>query len=63
MDLKLNKDFLEFHSLPLDTIVSLIDRASELAKLWTDRAMPQALQGKRVGVIVDDAGTNAEALS
>ena len=56
MTLKPSKDFLEFHSLPLETILSLIDRATELAKLWNDRAMPQALQGARVGVIVDDTG-------
>lgn len=56
MTLKPTKDFLEFHSLPLETILLLIDRAAELAKLWNDRAMPQTLQGERVGVIVDDTG-------
>jgi ornithine carbamoyltransferase len=56
MTLRPTKDFLEFHSLPPETILSLVDRAAELAKLWNDRAMPQTLQGKRVGIIVDDTG-------
>ncbi|MBX5195722.1 ornithine carbamoyltransferase [Rhizobium sp. NZLR10] len=56
MDFKSNKDFLEFHSLPLDTITAIIERAGQLAKHWTDRTMPQALRGQRVGIIVDDTG-------
>ncbi|ARO24007.1 aspartate/ornithine carbamoyltransferase domain-containing protein [Rhizobium sp. TAL182] len=51
-----NRDFLEFHSLPLDTVTAIIDRAGQLAKHWADRTMPQSLLGKRVGVIVDDTG-------
>lgn len=56
MPSKPTKDFLEFHSLPLETILALVRRAAELAKLWDDNAMPQTLQGKRVAVIVDDTG-------
>ncbi|MBY3441768.1 ornithine carbamoyltransferase [Rhizobium laguerreae] len=56
MDFKQNRDFLEFHSLPLEVITAIIDRAGQLAKHWADRTMPQSLQGKRVGIIVDDSG-------
>lgn len=56
MNFKANRDFLEFHSLPLDTIATLIDRAGQFAKHWSDRAMPQVLHGKRIGVIIDDTG-------
>ncbi|MBB4192654.1 ornithine carbamoyltransferase [Rhizobium aethiopicum] len=56
MDPTLNKDFLEFHSLPLDTVAAIIDRADQLAKHWAGRTMPQSLHGKRVGIIVDDTG-------
>ncbi|MDK4735828.1 ornithine carbamoyltransferase [Rhizobium sp. CNPSo 3490] len=51
-----NRDFLEFHALPLDTVTAIIDRAGQLAKHWADRTMPQSLLGKRVGVIADDMG-------
>ncbi|ANK91534.1 MULTISPECIES: ornithine carbamoyltransferase [unclassified Rhizobium] len=51
-----NKDFLEFHSLPPDTIIQLIDRSAQLAKRWNSRTMPQSLSGKRIGIIVDDTG-------
>ena len=51
-----NKDFLEFHGLPKDILLSLIDRAQSLARAWNDRAMPQSLSGKRVALIADDSG-------
>ncbi len=51
-----NRDFLEFHSLPPSVILGIIDRADQLAKHWHERTMPQALFGKRVGIIVDDTG-------
>ncbi|AJC80163.1 aspartate/ornithine carbamoyltransferase domain-containing protein [Rhizobium etli bv. phaseoli str. IE4803] len=56
MNSKPNKDFLEFHSLPLDTIIQLIDRSAQLANHWQSRTMPQSLSGKRIGIIVDDTG-------
>lgn len=56
MNSKPNKDFLEFHSLPADTIIKLIDRSHQLAKHWHSRTMPQSLSGKRIGIIVDDTG-------
>ncbi|WP_416066467.1 ornithine carbamoyltransferase [Rhizobium sp. ZK1] len=52
----MHKDFLEFHSLPSETIFRIIERACDLAKCWVDRAMPQSLFGKRVSLIVDDSG-------
>lgn len=51
-----DKDFLEFHGLPKETLLSLIDRAQSLATAWDDRAMPQVLSGKRVALIADDSG-------
>ncbi len=48
--------FLEFHSLPADTLHSIIKRACDLAGHWADRTIPQTLSGKRVGLIVDDSG-------
>ncbi|MBB3452579.1 ornithine carbamoyltransferase [Rhizobium sp. BK313] len=51
-----NRDFLEFHGLPPDVILSIIDRAQFLATAWTDRTMPQSLFGKRVALIADDSG-------
>jgi len=50
------KDFLEFHGLPTDVILSIIDRAQFLATAWADRAMPQSLSGKRFALINDDSG-------
>jgi len=52
----LQKDFLEFHSLPPEAIFGIIERAGQLARLWADRSMPQSLLDKRVGLIVDDTG-------
>ncbi|WFU68805.1 ornithine carbamoyltransferase [Bradyrhizobium sp. CB2312] len=51
-----NRDFLQFQDLGADTIKSIVDRAQVLAAAWHDRAMPQTLAGKRVGLIVDDGG-------
>lgn len=51
-----DKDFLEFHGLPKEIILSLIDRAQSLATAWDDRTMPQSLSGKRVALIADDGG-------
>ncbi|MEH2527894.1 MULTISPECIES: ornithine carbamoyltransferase [unclassified Bradyrhizobium] len=56
MRMESNKDFLEFHGLPKEIILSLIDRARSLATAWNDRAMPQSLSGKRVALIADDSG-------
>ncbi|MHC2454577.1 hypothetical protein ACVMIX_001218 [Rhizobium leguminosarum] len=39
MNFNQNRDFLEFHSLPLDAITAIIDRACQLAKHWADRTM------------------------
>ncbi|MDH7802761.1 MULTISPECIES: ornithine carbamoyltransferase [unclassified Rhizobium] len=50
------KDFLEFHDLPADVVLSIIDRAGSLAEEWSKAATPQLLKGKRVGLIVDDTG-------
>lgn len=51
-----NKDFLEFHGLPVEISLSLIDRAQSLATAWHDRTMPRSLSGKRVALIADDSG-------
>ena len=51
-----NRDFLEFHSLPIEVIFAVIDRAGKLAAHWHGRTMPQSLLGKRIGIIVDDTG-------
>ena len=56
MRMESNKDFLEFHGLPKEIILSIIDRAQSLATAWDDRAMPQSLSGKRVALIADDSG-------
>lgn len=49
-------DFLEFHGLPRDAIVSILDRAQFMATAWANRAMPQSLSGKRIALIADDSG-------
>lgn len=51
-----SRDFLRFHDLDADTILSIVDRAQALAAAWNGRAMPQSLAGKRVAVIADDSG-------
>jgi ornithine carbamoyltransferase len=56
MALRQGKDFLEFHDLPADVVLSIIDRAGSLAEDWSKATMPQLLKGKRVGLIVDDTG-------
>ncbi|RZN08238.1 ornithine carbamoyltransferase [Bradyrhizobium genosp. SA-3] len=50
------RDFLEFHDLGAEAILSIIDRAQVLAAAWSDRAMPQRLAGKRAALIADDSG-------
>ncbi|WP_137132032.1 ornithine carbamoyltransferase [Rhizobium sp. FY34] len=56
MSLQATRDFLEFHSLPIDTLTSLLERAEQLAADWDSHTMPQTLKGKRIGLIVDDTG-------
>ena len=56
MNFQSKSDFLEFHSLPLDILTGIIDRAQQLAAHWANCTMPQALTAKRVGIIVDDTG-------
>lgn len=56
MALRPGKDFLEFHDLPADAVLTIIDRANCLAEDWSKATMPQLLKGKRVGLIVDDTG-------
>lgn len=56
MTFQANRDFLEFHSLPIDTLTSVLERAEELATVWDSHSMPQTLKGKRIGLIVDDSG-------
>ncbi|MBR0828396.1 ornithine carbamoyltransferase [Bradyrhizobium manausense] len=51
-----SRDFLQFHDLGADTILSIIERAQVLAAAWDDRVMPPSLAGKRVALIVDDGG-------
>lgn len=51
-----SRDFVEFHDLGADTILSIIARAQVLAAAWKNRTMPQGLAGKRVAVIADDGG-------
>ena len=51
-----SRDFVEFHDLDADTILSIIARAQVLAAAWTHRSMPQGLAGKGVAVIADDGG-------
>ncbi len=50
------KSFLEFHQLPAEVVVAILTRAGALADAWTERRMPQSLQGKRVALIADDSG-------
>ena len=56
MSVRSTASFLEFHQLSADVVITLIERASLLAKAWSDRRMPQSLRGKRVALIVDDGG-------
>ncbi|HVQ67976.1 MAG TPA: ornithine carbamoyltransferase [Bradyrhizobium sp.] len=56
MRMESSKDFLEFHGLPKEIILSLIGRAQSLATAWDHRSMPQSLSGKRVALIADDSG-------
>lgn len=51
-----SRDFLEFHQLSAATVTTILARAGVLATAWTERRMPQSLQSKRVGLIVDDGG-------
>lgn len=56
MALRQGKDFLAFHDLPEDAVLSIIDRAGSLAQDWSKGTMPQLLKGKRIGLIVDETG-------
>jgi ornithine carbamoyltransferase len=51
-----SRDFLEFHQLAAESVTTILTRAGVLATAWAERRMPQSLQGKRVGLIVDDGG-------
>lgn len=56
MPVEARRDFVQFHDLDADTILSIVGRAQALAAAWEDRAMPQSLAGKRVALIADDSG-------
>jgi len=56
MPFRSGKDFLEFHDLSSDAVLSIMDRAGSLAEHWSTATMPQTLKGKRIGLIVDDTG-------
>lgn len=56
MSLGANRDFLRFHDLPADAVVNILERADVLATMWSERRVPQALEGKRVALVVDDSG-------
>ncbi|MCP3389898.1 ornithine carbamoyltransferase [Bradyrhizobium sp. CCGB12] len=56
MEKETARDFLEFHDLGAEAILSIIDRAQVLAAAWSNRAMPQRLAGKRAALITDDSG-------
>ncbi|MGX1322500.1 ornithine carbamoyltransferase [Bradyrhizobium sp. USDA 377] len=56
MQSKSSRDFVQFHDLGADTILSIVERAQLLATAWAERAMPLSLVGKRVAVIADDSG-------
>lgn len=50
------KSFIEFHGIAEGDLRAIIQRAGELAAAWEERRMPQNLEGRRVGLIVDDSG-------
>lgn len=52
----LKTDFLEFHSLPRNAILHIVDRGGQLATHWNEGLMPQTLHGRRIGIVVDDTG-------
>jgi ornithine carbamoyltransferase len=50
------EDFLALDDHPGRLLQPLLERAVTLARLWSERRMPQALDGLRAGLIVDDTG-------
>lgn len=56
MAISANRDFLEFHDLPADAVLAILERAGELGQAWRERRMPKSLEGKRIALIVDDGG-------
>ena len=56
MPVRSTKSFLEFQQLPTEVAVAITKRAGVLADAWQDRKMPRSLEGKRIGLIVDDGG-------
>ena len=49
-------DFLALDDHRADTLESILRRAIGYAQAWRERQVPQALQGVRVALVVDDSG-------
>lgn len=49
-------DFLALSDYRAETLIPILERASDLASDWQGRRMPQTLEGIRVALIVDDGG-------
>ncbi len=56
MTISANRDFLEFHDLPADAVLAIIERARALGEAWWEGRMPRSLEGRRIALIVDDGG-------
>jgi len=56
MTISANRDFLEFHDLPADAVLAIIERARALGEAWREGRMPRSLEGRRIALIVDDGG-------
>jgi len=56
MTISANRDFLEFHDLPADAVLAIIERARALGEAWREGRMPRSLTDKRIALIVDDGG-------
>ncbi|MGJ4888286.1 ornithine carbamoyltransferase [Bradyrhizobium sp. HKCCYLRH3099] len=50
------RDILALGDLDSSDILGMLMRAQELAACWRARAMPQALAGRRIALVVDDGG-------
>ncbi|ONG58166.1 ornithine carbamoyltransferase [Pseudoroseomonas deserti] len=51
-----DRDLLALDDLPPDQLIAILERAVELARLWTARRMPQSLAGRRLALVVNDGG-------
>lgn len=51
-----SRSILALSDIDASDLMRILERSSEMAQCWRERRMPQSLQGKRIGLVVNDSG-------